>query len=110
MRTLSAQWEKHHQLPGKGIPMVVKITQQRGLRTEANDSATPTEPLDAFQKRLDAIVERFRSAPVTPQQFLELENALQAAAAEVCRQVVEREANRLEADDKKAVPSKVRYR
>jgi len=78
--------------------MVVKITQQRGLRTEASGGATPTEPLDAFQKRMTEVVERFRSAPVTPQRFLELENALHAAAAEVCRQVVEREANRLEAD------------
>jgi hypothetical protein len=90
--------------------MVVKITQQRGLRTEASGGATPTEPLDAFQKRVTEVVERFRSEPVTPQRFLELENALHAAAAEVCRQVVEREANRLEADEKKAVPSKVRHR
>jgi hypothetical protein len=110
MRILSAQWEKHHQLPGKGIPMVVKITRQHGLRTEAIGVSTPEEPVDAFQKRLNEVVERFRSEPVTPQRFLALESALHAAAAEVCRQVVEREANRLEADDKQSVPSKVRYR
>jgi hypothetical protein len=51
----------------------------------------------------------FQGAPVTPQRFLDLENALHAAAAEACRQVLEREANRLEPDDKNAVPSKVRY-
>ena len=90
--------------------MVVKVTRQHGLRTEASGVATPEEPVDAFQKRLNEVVERFRSEPVTPQRFLALENALHAAAAEVCRQVVEREANRLEADDRKSVPSKVRYR
>jgi len=90
--------------------MLVKLTRQPGLRTEAiGVVTTPVEPLDAFQKRLDEVVVRFRSAAVTPQRFLDLENGLHAAAAEVCRQVVEREANRLEADDKKAVPSKVRY-
>src|SRR5216684_1402126 len=110
MRILSAKWEKHHQLPGKGIPMLVKITRKRGLRTSAiRTVATPVEPIDAFNKRRDEIVERFRSEPVTPQRFLELENALKAAADDMCRQIVEREAKRLEADDKKAVPSKVRY-
>jgi hypothetical protein len=89
--------------------MVVKLTRQHGLRTEAIGVVTAEEPLDAFQKRLDEVVERFRSEPLTPQRFLDLENALHAAAAEVCRQVVEREANRWEADDKQAVPSKVRY-
>jgi hypothetical protein len=90
--------------------MVVKITRQRGLRTEAIVGvATAAEPLEAFQQRLDEVVERFRREPVTPQRFLDLENALHAAAAEACRQVVEREANCLEADDKKAAPSKVRY-
>src|SRR5580692_754758 len=100
MRILSAKWEKHHQLPGKGIPMLVKITPQRGLPTRAIPVvAAPLEPLDAFQKRVAEVVERFRSDPVTPQGFLDLENALKAVADEACRQVVEREANRLEADD-----------
>jgi hypothetical protein len=90
--------------------MVVKITRQSGLRTEAIPAvATPSEPVDVFQKGVDDIVERFRSEPVTPQRFLELENALHAAAAEACRQLIEREANRLEADDKQVVPSKMRY-
>ncbi len=90
--------------------MVVKITRQSGLRTEAIPAvATPSEPVDVFQKGVDEIVERFRSEPVTPQRFLELENALHAAAAEACRQLIEREANRLEADDKQVVPSKMRY-
>jgi hypothetical protein len=90
--------------------MVVKITRQHASRTGAIlGVATAGDPLDAFQKGVDEVVERFRSEPVTPQRFLDLENALHAAAAETCRQVVEREANRLEADDKKAAPSKVRY-
>jgi hypothetical protein len=90
--------------------MLVKITRKRGLPTRAIPIvAVPVEPLDAFKKRHDEIVESFRSEPVTPQRFLELENALKAAADDTCRQVLEREANRLEADDKKAVPSKVRF-
>jgi hypothetical protein len=90
--------------------MLVKITRKRGLPTRAIPIvAAPVEPLDAFKKRHDEIVESFRSKPVTPQRFLELENALKAAADDTCRQVLEREVNRLEADDKKAVPSKVRF-
>ena len=91
--------------------MLVKITRTRCLPTRATATvAMPCEPLDELKKRLDEVVERFRSAAVTPQRFLELENALHAAADEVCRQVVEREANRLEGDEKKSVPNKVRYR
>jgi hypothetical protein len=90
--------------------MVIKVTRKRGLQTRAIPAvATAVEPCDEFQKRVNAAVQRFRSEPVTPQRFLELENALNAAANETCRQVLEREANRLEADDKKAVPSKVRF-
>jgi hypothetical protein len=69
----------------------------------------PKEPLDEFGKRVAAAVQRFQSDPVTPQRFLELENELQAASAETCRQILEREANRLEPDDKGALPGKVRY-
>jgi hypothetical protein len=47
---------------------------------------------------------------VTPQRFLELENALHSAAADTCRQVLEREVNRLEPEDKHAMPGTVRYR
>jgi hypothetical protein len=90
--------------------MLVNITRQRGLPTRAIPIvAAPLEPLEAFKKRHDEIVENFRSEPVTPQRFLELENALKAAADDACRQILEREANRLEADDKQAVPSKVRF-
>jgi hypothetical protein len=90
--------------------MVIKITREGFAQTRAIATpVAPSEPLDEFHKRLDEVVQRFRSEPVTPQRFLELENALQAAAAETCRQMLEREANRLEPDDKQALPSKVRY-
>lgn len=91
--------------------MVINITRGRSAPTRA--IATPTtsvEPLEEFRKRVDGIVQCFRSAPVTPQRFVELEDTLHAAAAETCRQVLEREANRLESDDKQAVPGRVRYR
>jgi hypothetical protein len=87
--------------------MVVKNTRWPLGPTSATGAA---EPVDAFRKRVDEIVERFRAEPVTPQQMLELENALHAAAMDACRVVVEREANRLEGDDRGALPGKVRYR
>jgi hypothetical protein len=91
--------------------MVVKITRGRVVGTRA--LATPVavaEPLDEFKQRVDAMVQRFRSKPVTPQRFLEFEQALHAASDEACRQLVEQEANRLEPDDQSAMPAKVRYR
>jgi hypothetical protein len=98
-------------LPRKGILMVLKLTRGRAEATRATATpVSPAEPGDEFQRRADAIVQRLRSEPVTPQRFLEFEEALHAAALETCRQLLEREANRLEADDKRAVPGKVRYR
>jgi hypothetical protein len=90
--------------------MLVKITPTRCLRTRAIATvATPSEALDELKKRVDEALQRFRGEAVTPQRFLALENALRGAADDACRQVLEREANRLEADDRNAVPSKVRY-
>ncbi len=65
--------------------------------------------LDDFQERVNQCVQRFRSAAVTPRSFLDLENELAALAADACRQVLEREANRLEPEDQQAVVRKVRY-
>src|SRR6266446_3739654 len=97
-------------LPRKGGLMVIKVTRSRFSQTRAiTTPAAPGEALDEFRKRVDEIVQRFRSELVTPQRFLELENALHGAAAEACRQVLEREANRLEPDAKRAMPSKMRY-
>jgi len=93
--------------------MVVKIT--RPPASLASAIAAPVAAagtgaaLGAFSDRVAEVVQRFRAAPVTPQQFLELENALHAAAMDACRQVLEQEANRLEADDKRTMPGKVRH-
>jgi hypothetical protein len=93
--------------------MLVKITRTRYLRTRVNPIAVapagPGEPLDELKKRMQEGVRRFHSEPVTPQRFLELENTLHSAAVETCRQVLEREANRLEPDDKRVMPGRVRY-
>jgi hypothetical protein len=89
--------------------MVVKNTRQPVAPTSATPPAA-AEPLGAFRTRLDEIVGRLRAEPVTPQRFLEFENALHAAAVDTCRCVVEREANRLEGNDRRAVPGTVRYR
>lgn len=88
--------------------MLVKNTQRPLAPTSATSAAD--EPLDALRQRLDEIVERFRAEPATPQRFMELENTLHAATQDCCRRVLEREANRLEADDRRQVPAKVRYR
>src|SRR5262245_33373071 len=94
-------------LARKGILMHLKITDSRCLRTRAITRGYPGEPLDELTKRVQDAVQRFRSASVTPQSFLDLENALHAASAEACRQVLEREANRLEPDDKSTLPGQV---
>jgi hypothetical protein len=91
--------------------MAIKIT--RGAVAATRAFATPpssAESIDELKRRVDAVVQRFRIEPVTPQRFLELEHGLAAATQEWCRQVLEREANRLEPDDKRAMPGKVRYR
>jgi hypothetical protein len=87
--------------------MVVKRTRSPLLPTSA--IATPDEPLDGLKERVEECVRRFRTAPVTPQRFLNLENELHAAAEDACRQILEREANRLEPEDKGALSGRVRY-
>src|ERR1700682_1338009 len=113
MRILSTNGRYTTQLPKKGILMLVKITRTRCLRTRGIATvvapAPPREPIDELDKRVQEAVRRFQSEPVTPQRFLELENELKAAADDACRQVLEREANRLEPEDKGALPGKVRY-
>ena len=91
--------------------MVIKNTQGPSARTSAiATAATPSEPFAALGEEVTGIIQRFRADPVTPQRFCELENMLRAASMEACRRVVEQEANRLEADDKGAMPGKVRHR
>lgn len=87
--------------------MVVKITRVRLAPTRA--IAVPGDPLDELKQRVAEAVQRFRSEPVTPRSFLDLENALAGLAKDACRQILEREANSAEPDEKKAMPSKVRY-
>ena len=93
--------------------MLVKITRTRLVPTRANTTtatpATPVDPFDDLRKRLDEIVQRFRNEPPTPQTGLNLENEVKAAGDELGRQILERELNRLEPDDKKALPKRVRY-
>lgn len=91
--------------------MVVKNTKRPFAQTGAIATAATTgEPLDAFRNDVEEAVQRFQAEPVTPQRFLELENALHAVAMNACRRVLEQEANRLESDDKRTMPGKVRHR
>jgi hypothetical protein len=92
--------------------MLVKIIRKRGVRTRAIATVVttpPEEPADDYQTRVDEAVQRFRSEPVTPERFLELEKALQAARDESCRRILEREVDRLEPKEKHALPNKVRF-
>jgi hypothetical protein len=93
--------------------MVIKITRRRDRSTRAiSNSATtamPAESLDTFGQCVRDAVQRFQSEPVTPQRFLELENALKAAAQDACRAVLEHVANGAEPDDRQAAPRQVRY-
>jgi hypothetical protein len=93
--------------------MLLKVTRTRLVQARANNGAatpaTPVDPLDEFKKRRDEVVQRFRREPATPRSFLTLENELHSVAQEACRQILEREANRLESDDRSVAPSKLRY-
>jgi hypothetical protein len=91
--------------------MVIKVTHGGFAQTRAIlTAAAGGEPGDDFGKRVAELVQGFRSGPVTPQRFLEFENALHAAAADMCRQVLEQEANSLEPNEKWDLPAKMRYR
>lgn len=87
--------------------MALQFTRPRFVATR--EIPALTDPCDGFKKGVEECVERFRGEPVTPQNAVNLENALEAVAKEACRQVLERELNRLEPEHKKEVPSKVRY-
>jgi hypothetical protein len=87
--------------------MAIQFTRPRFVSTREVPSAA--DPCDGFWDRVDECRQRFRNAPVTPQNALDLENQLEAIGKELFRQIVEQEMNRREPDDKKEVPSKVRY-
>lgn len=87
--------------------MALQLT--RGCRAPTSAIAKPKDPVDELKPQVAEAVQRFRSKPVTPQSFFDLENELAALAADACRQVLEQEANRLEPDDKHKLPSKVCY-
>jgi hypothetical protein len=87
--------------------MAIQVTGTRLLPTRAIPS--PEESLDAFKRRVQETVQRFRSMPVTPRSFLDLENELAAGAQEACRQVLEQQANGAEADDPGTLARHVRY-
>jgi hypothetical protein len=91
----------------KGILMAVQFTREPLVPIAG--IADSRAPLDELRERVERAVQRFRSVPVTPQSFLDLENELDRLTKDACRQILEQEANRAEPDDKKAVPGKVRY-
>jgi hypothetical protein len=76
---------------------------------ETREIAEPGDPVAEFAERLEGCFRQFRNEPVTPPNVLALENALGQLANDLLRQVLEEELNRLEIDDKKKVPAKVRY-
>src|SRR5438045_3079953 len=82
----------------KGILMAVQFT--REALVPIAGMADSREPLDELRDRVERAVQRFRSAPLTPQSFLDLENELDRLTQDACRQILEQEANRAEPDDK----------
>jgi hypothetical protein len=89
--------------------MVVKFTRRCLVPTSAMAAAPAVDPVDELKQRLEEVLEQFRSQPVTPRSFLELENKLRSLADDACRQILERQANGLEPRDKRELPSRVRY-
>lgn len=87
--------------------MVVKFT--RSGRIPASVIAATYDPLDNFKAGFQECTERFRRQPCTPLTLNQFENELADLAAEVCRETLEIEANRLESNDKNDMPRKVRY-
>jgi hypothetical protein len=87
--------------------MPIKFTRSRVVSTR--DISTPGDADDGFAKGAEECKQRFRSTPVTPQSTLDFEKELDALAKEACRRIFEGEVNRVEPDDKKAMPSKVRH-
>lgn len=93
--------------------MVIKVTRPFRALTIAidiPDEGPTADPLDELKQRVAEATERFRNASVTPESFLVLENELATLGNEAFRQVLQREANRVEPRNKGAVPNKVRYR
>ena len=88
--------------------MAIQFTRPRFVST--SEIPRPGDPCDTFRQNVAACRQRFHNAPVTPQSALDFENELEAIGKETCRQIVEQEMNRLEPDDKKEMPGKVRYR
>ena len=92
--------------------MVVKITRPLRPLTRAidiPDEAATADPVDELKQRIAETTEAFRKAPATPESFLVLENELARLGNEAFRQVLQREANRVEPPNKQALPNKVRY-
>jgi hypothetical protein len=87
--------------------MLVKFTRSGVVETREN--AEPCDPVAQFGSRLEERCRQFRSEAVTPAGLFALEKALEELARNLLCQVLERELNRLESDDKKKMPAKVRY-
>jgi hypothetical protein len=88
--------------------MVVNFTWSHSV--PPREIVAPCDPLDEFKKLAEECLQRGCLEPMTPQRFFALENELKTLADDVCRQMLEREIKRLEPDDKKEMPPKVRYR
>jgi hypothetical protein len=86
---------------------MAKSTPTKGPRTSEETYG------DDWSERLKARIEerrkQFRTQPLTPLAAREFEKDLKAAADEALREILEEDFNRLEADDKKLLPPKVRY-
>ena len=76
---------------------------------ETAEPNVPFAPWQQLQQRVEECRDKFRQRPVTPAGMFAFENELEALADDACRQFLEQELNRLEPDDKKEMPNKVRF-
>ena len=88
--------------------MPVKFTRPRFVSTR--EIPAPSDPWDAFKENVEACRQRFRGRPVTLTEHLGVRQTNFKRWPRQCADKrTKTELNRLEPDDKKAMPNKVRY-
>src|ERR1700737_880945 len=77
--------------------------------TETSPDHSGNDPLQRLRTSIEQRLQQFRHAPVTPKTAFDLEQDLKQLFDLAGAAILQQEFNRLEPDDKQAVPPKVRY-
>ncbi len=89
-----------------------KSTRGRAALAREETFSPSAQGADVFERLRQRVQQRqgqFREGPITPLACYELEKELQAALAEVGRELLQEEFNRVESADKQQAAAKVRY-